>query len=244
MVQGGFIGDDAILSSTKMDFSKLGSLTRSNQLEFKNESFQQEYFDYLCNRVVDVNQNNPKDIDSIDNITIGFRKLRQGLISTSRRDGFAIQVYKISLDIAIKADNQDEIRVVLARLIDIGGDELYIELYQIHQLSTRSKILQPSTTLVRQLQRSLLEYNYFSYFNLLDNSTGHQRLLLQSLLNKFRVIALTVITKAYIKLPISKFNSTLRLDLESCKAFLNSNHWQLTSVSSSSTLNFKSRTVT
>lgn len=219
-----------------MDFSKLGSLTRSNQIEFKEESFQEDYYRYLCGI-------GDKSDNQSDNVVLGFRKLRQGLIAVNRIDEFAVGVYKSSLDAAIRASNQDEIRVVLSRLAEITGAEFYKELYQLHLLSQDLKITNPSTNLVRQIQRCLLDCNYFKYFKLLDQSIGYQLLFLQALTSKFRILGFRIISKAYLKLPITKLIEILRFDFESCKSFLHAHKYQVASLSPSCTLNFKSRSI-
>lgn len=110
-----------------------------------------------------------------------------------------------------------------------------------------NSVIHSADGLVQKLRRCILDCNYHSYFELIDSLSGYQKSMLLLLVDKFRHLAYAIITKAYLKLPIGILMNKLRIEDETtCKEFLQQQKWQFDTdnFSSSTTLNFKTRTVT
>ena len=139
-------------------------------------------------------------------------------------------------------------RLALTRLSEIDNNHVWHQLFEINQLSNRvNSVIHSTDRLVQKLRRCILDCNYHSYFELIDSLSGYQKSMMLLLVDKFRHLAYSIIAKAYLKLPIGILMHRLRLESEStCMEFLQQQNWlfDASNFSSSTTLNFKTRTVT
>ena len=164
-------------------------------------------------------------------------------MAVDRRDLFAVTVYKKSLDLAIESENVDEIGVSLSRMVEM--DKTYAEMYQIHQVLTQKRVQHPATQLITRLQRILHQLNYSAFYKLLDASSGYTRLLLGLLTSRVRLFTLSVLTKAYLSLPIDAAKAILHFESATeLTCFLTSNHFHLAHNTKPSSVNFRARTFT
>ena len=62
---------------------------------------------------------NIKQKEHLDLILLDLRKLREGIISGSRRDAFAVEVYETSAKLAMLADNRPQLATILPHLVNV-----------------------------------------------------------------------------------------------------------------------------
>jgi hypothetical protein len=62
-------------------------------------------------------QKNQKQKDELDVILLEFRKLREGIISSGRKDDFAVEVYETSAKLALLSKNIPQIASILPHLV-------------------------------------------------------------------------------------------------------------------------------
>ncbi|KAF8799023.1 hypothetical protein BYT27DRAFT_7202779 [Phlegmacium glaucopus] len=110
----------------------MASVSRSSGLQkdgddLKNYEIQEEYRNFVQEKLDDVLTHHPwrvsesekekrQRIDSQENVLILFRKLREGITSSGRNDLFALEVYELSLSLAVIFESQKQAASIIPTL--------------------------------------------------------------------------------------------------------------------------------
>ncbi|KAG2009828.1 hypothetical protein CC2G_012713 [Coprinopsis cinerea AmutBmut pab1-1] len=108
----------------------MASVSRSSGLErdgddLKNYNIQQEYREFIQGKLDGFSKRYPLEIRSADkqrieaqeNLLILFRKLREGVYASKRRDEFALEVYETSFYLSIIFNSAKQIAAVMNHLV-------------------------------------------------------------------------------------------------------------------------------
>lgn len=161
-----------------------------------------------------------------------FKSLRQDLTVQRIKNDFTVQVYEIHARLALENGDLGEYNQCAANLqplyqLNLNGNELEFISYQILYLCY-SRNWSAANILVGLLSNekkeadeikhalkvrsSLVTNNYHLFFKLYQESPNMSAYIIDAFVERERLKALIMITKAYIKIPLSFITKELKLD--------------------------------
>ncbi|TIB67063.1 hypothetical protein E3P77_01804 [Wallemia ichthyophaga] len=161
-----------------------------------------------------------------------FKSLRQDLTVQRIKNDFTVQVYEIHARLALENGDLGEYNQCAANLqplyqLNLKGNELEFISYQILYLCY-SRNWSAANILVGLLSNkkkeaheirhalkvrsSLVTNNYHLFFKLYQDSPNMSAYIIDAFVERERLKALIMITKAYIKIPLSFIKNELRFD--------------------------------
>lgn len=183
--------------------------------------------------------------DQLDNVLLQLRKIREALTSTRSKDEFAVQVYILSLDVALRSTHYAEAAICLNHLVHQlydgeNEDDLWTELFGCHVLylclsaflrqeslneafvfvfKSPFKLLDRERPLIReawQLGRELhIGFNYWRFWKFYAVAHGRMQLLLEMVVEEVRKKSLEVLRKSYYSLSLRDLTLMLHEQLPS-----------------------------
>ncbi|KAJ2919470.1 hypothetical protein MD484_g902, partial [Candolleomyces efflorescens] len=172
-----------------------------------------------------------------------FKSLRQDLTVQRIKNDFTVQVYEIHARMALESNDMveyNQCQASLKSLYDLGipGKVEEFTAYQIlmllhgrnrselnlyvGQLTPKQKA-DPAVRHALSVQRVMAMGNYHSFFELYLNAPNMGAYIMDHFIDRERTRALIIVTKAYLKVPLSFIMKELAFDtLEEASAFLRS----------------------
>ncbi|TIB68027.1 hypothetical protein E3Q18_04463 [Wallemia mellicola] len=144
-----------------------------------------------------------------------MKSLRQDLTVQRIKNDFTVQVYEIHARLALENGDLGEFNQCAANLqplyrLNLNGNELEFLSYQILYLCY-SRNWSAANILVRS---SLVTNNYHMFFKLYQDSPNMSGYIIDAFVERERLKALIMITKAYVKIPLSFITRELKLENE------------------------------
>ncbi|TIA90291.1 hypothetical protein E3P99_01608 [Wallemia hederae] len=161
-----------------------------------------------------------------------FKSLRQDLTVQRIKNDFTVQVYEIHARLALENGDLGEYNQCAANLqplyqLNLNGNETEFISYQILYLcysrnwsaaNILTGLLSNEKKEVHEIQHalkvrsSLVTNNYHLFFKLYNESPNMSAYIIDAFIERERLKALIMITKAYIKIPLSFVAKELKLD--------------------------------
>ncbi|PPQ68118.1 hypothetical protein CVT26_005739 [Gymnopilus dilepis] len=165
----------------------MASVSRSSGLErdgddLKNYKTQEEYRAFIQEKVDELSRNYPRTssesedrtkqrMDAQENVLILFRKLREGVASSSRRDAFALEVYETSLYLSAIFGSPKQTISIIHHLFPPATSGPSTP-FTFSNTATTDMLLQPSTytVLIALLHHLVVSYpSQSTYFQQIDS---------------------------------------------------------------------------